>query len=344
MAERQKGPRERRLLPFDLSAQISTGAVLSTAQGYASRKVTATTTLAAQLNAEDATATLDDNPGVGALIIVDPNSASLEETFKVSSVTPSGGDFVCAISPTAEQQHSLAATVNYEPGVSATLLDDDTPTPSGGIVRFMVEEGADGQTYRMSVLATCDNGEILEDEADVDVVEFTPTTSIEKQPGQMRDLSVDFSDWTDAFSTTLSSATAFVSREFTTSSTVNGTNNAGATTLNLNANPGVGALLSVNPSTATAEKVLVSAVVGSAPWGCTVSPLQFAHVNAEPVTIQPGVSARLLVSTTASIAGLTAVFRLRRGASEQDYRMVVVATLGDGQIVQKSLRILVEDV
>jgi hypothetical protein len=339
-----KTPRERRYLPFDLSPQISEGADLTTLQGFASRKVTLTTTLTAQLNPEDATATLDDDPGVGSFLVVDPDNASLEETFKVTAVTPSGGNFICAIIPTAEQLHISTATVEYEPGVSPTLLDDDTPTAVGFVAPFFIEEGAHSQTYRVSVIGTCDNGELVEDEQDITVTELTPTSTITKQPSEMYDVLIGFSDWTAKYVTTVSSAIAFVSRMSTTNTTVNGTNSAGSTTLNLNASPAVGALLIVNSGQPNQEHLLVSAVAGGTPFPCTVSPLQFTHSNAEPVTVQPGVSARVLVSSTATIVGGTdARFRIRRGASGQTYFWAVVATLADAQICQKSILLTITE-
>lgn len=314
--------------------------------GFVSRKVTLTTTLTAQLNPEDATATLDDDPGVGTRLTVDPGSAALEETFKVTSSTPSGGNFICGIVPTAEQLHLATATVNYEPGDTARLLDDETPTPVSTVAPFYVEEGCSGNGYRVSVLGTCDNGEIVEDEVDIDVVEFTPTTEVTKQPAEIKDIAVSFAGWTDLYSTTLSSVQVFLSRTLTKGSTVNGSNTAGATTLNINAvtdigSPGVGALLIVNAGQANAEKLLVSAVGGSGPYACTVSPLQFAHANAEVVSVQPGVNARVLVS--AAVVMAEAIIRLRQATAGQTYLMAVIGTLADGQVVQKSITLIVTE-
>jgi hypothetical protein len=346
MAERVKGVREQRSFTMDFTSKLSDGASVTSYQGFASRDEEFTTTLTAQLNAEDTSATLDDDPGVGATIIVDPDDEDLEETFKVEAVTPDSGNFICDINPSAERQHSSAATVQYFPGESSRFLVDATPTPSGSsgeIAPVSVKEGVSGKTYTVHMQAVCDNGEVRESELKIDVVEFTPTTTITKQPGEDVDVAVSFAAETTKYSTTLSSAVAFMSRARTSATTVNGTNNAGATTLNLNANPGVGALVTVNVGQSTEEKLLVSAVSGSAPWQCTVSPLQFTHANAENVDYFPGVSARLLVSTNATIVGSEAIFRLRRAAAGQSYRFVVIATLGDGQLYQKSITLNVSE-
>ena len=349
MADRQKSPRELRKITLNFQNKISAGATVSSYLVFASRRPTLTetlaiTTLTAQLNPEDATATLDDDPVIGSLIMVDPDDIDLEETFKVTSSTPSGGNFICGIMPTAERMHASTATVHYEPGESARMLVDDTPTPTGtnGVLAVVhLKEGADGYTYRVNAQAICNNGEVREDETEIDVVEFTPTSTIHKQPADTVDVAIDFADWTTKYSTTVLSAVSFVSRARTMSTTVNGTNNAGATTLNLNAHPGVGALLTVNVGQATQEKLIVSGVSGSGPYVCTVSPLQFQHTNAQAVDYFPGMNTRVLVSTTPSTSSVT--IRLQKAAAGQSYRMVPLATLADGQVAQKSIELNVSE-
>lgn len=339
MAERKKGPREVRLQPFELSPLISEGADLSSVQGFTSREVTLSAQLTAAVNPEDTSILLNANPGVGAQLVIEPGSLTAEETFKVLSVAGASSPFTVGIIPSAEQGHSPGATVDYEPGVNANVLVDDTPavTPGITLVNFLVKEGADGNTYRLNVLGTCDNGEVVEDEVEIDVVEFTPTTTVTKQPGETRDVAVDFAEYTMAFGTTLTSAVAFVSRSSTANTTLSSGASAGASTLVLVANPGVGALLTVNPGGPNQEKLYVSSVTVSGTTTATVSPLQFTHSGAENVTYQPGLNTRLLVSATATITGTEAIFRVRRGAAGQGYRLAVFGTLADGQVVQKTI-------
>lgn len=345
MAERVKGPREIRHIRFHLAPLLSTGAALSTVQGFASRQVTLSTTLAAGVTPADTTVLLDADPGVGATLTVDPGSVSAEEIFKVTAVTPSGGDFLCDISPmSAEQSHALGAAVDYQPGVTSSFLLDETPAPTDDTVDFAVQQGAHAQVYTLSVLGTADNGEVVEDETDIEVSEFPPSATVIKQPAETRDIAVDFSQWTARYSTTLVSATAFVARETTITTTVDVAGaSAGATVLPLVAHPGVGALLIVNAAGPTHERLLVSAVGGIGPYTATVSALQFAHSSGETVTVYPGASTRVLTSTTASIQGTEAIFRSRLGQAGQSYWMVVLGTLGDGQVAQKTLRLTVSE-
>ena len=88
MAIDEKAPSEKRPITFHLGPQIPAGASISSVQGYVSRKAAGfTTTLAAPAAAEATTFTLADNPGKGALLVVDPGSPTAEETFKVVSLS-----------------------------------------------------------------------------------------------------------------------------------------------------------------------------------------------------------------------------------------------------------------
>jgi hypothetical protein len=342
MADRKKSPREVRKILFELAQIISPETTLSSVVVYASRKVTLATTVGAGGISPEATAIdLNANPGIGALVIVNPGSMSNEETFKIISVSGSSAPFTCGITPSAEMTHAGAEAVNYEPGVSTPLLVDDTPTVVGTGATLLVQQGADGQTYRLSMIGTCSNGEIIEHETDLEVVEFAPVTTLAKQPAETWDVAVDFAEYTNFYATTLSSAIAFVARTTSVNTTLASQANAGATSVSLSAHPGTGALLTLNPAgvppNSTREKVWVSSVSGSGPFTASVSPLQFGHSNGEDVSYLPGVTARVLVSGTATIDGTEAIFRLRRGAAARTYHAIALGTLADGQVVQKAI-------
>jgi hypothetical protein len=338
MAERKKGPREVAKIPWDLDELVPSDATLVSAIVYAARKVLATTTLAGAIMAEDATIQLNADPKVGALLTVEPGSLTAEETFKITSVSGAIPPFTCGITPTAEQSHSSGASVEYYPGVNAPFMVDDTPTPDGTIITPEIKEGADSYTYMLSAIGTTNGGEIVEDELEVDVVELAATSTVTKQPSETRKIAVDFSPYTDKYNTTLVSAIAFIARQTSVGTTLAAGASAGAVSLSLTVHPGVGALLTVNPAGPNQEKLLVSAVSGSAPgpYTCTVSPLQFAHSNGEATNYYPGVSPRVLVSTSADVTTPEAVFTARRGQAAQTYHAVVLGTLADGQVRQKS--------
>ena len=70
------------------------------------------------------------DPGAGALLIVEPGSAN-EETLKVVSTAPNGGNFDCVVRPVTSLAHSNGVAVSYEPGETARMLISATPVPSG---------------------------------------------------------------------------------------------------------------------------------------------------------------------------------------------------------------------
>ena len=343
-ASRTKTPSEHRILPFRFAAVIPVGASLQSAVGYASRKVSGfTSTLAAAMNIEDATLGLNANPGVGSLLTVNPGGAS-EEKFKVSQVTGASAPFTCTLSHTAEFSHSSGENVNYEPGMSGRILVSTTATIVGSDALLNSQNGADGQTYRASALGTLDDGEIVELELDLVVSELAPTSTVPIQVDEVRDLAYQYIDVVALAGSDLSSAIAFVSRESSLSTTLAGAAAIGDTNLSLTANPGVGALLTLNPTGSNQEKLKVSGVSGSGPYACTVNPTpDFSHSSGETIFYEPGVSSRLLTTTTGTVTGTQTYFRKRRGVAGQIYRMTVLGTLLNAEVVQKSAHLVISE-
>jgi hypothetical protein len=178
------------------------------------------------------------------------------------------------------------------------------------------------------------------------VVELASSSTLTKQPGEIWLIGWNWNLYTAKYATTLVSATIFISLNQTqqTSVSVNASAGPTATTLQLAANPGIGALLTVNPGGPNQEKLLVSALGGGPPFPCTVSPLQFDHTSGEPVDYQMGVTTRLVTTATATIQGTQSLWTIRRGQSAQSFRVVMLATLSDGQIVQHTLTLSTPEV
>lgn len=342
MAIDEKAPSEKRPITFHLGPQIPAGASLLSVQAYVSRKAPGfTTTLTAPASAESSTLTLAADPGKGALLIVNPGSPTAEETFKVTSMAGN----VATLSHTTEQAFSNGATVNYEPGWTTRLLVSDTPTPIGTDVTLWTQFGADGQTYRISVLCPLSDGTRIEEERDLVVTEHAPLATKPFQVDVIADVEFGFDDPVALAGTDLSGAIAWVSREVSVGTTLAASVAQGAATISLTANPGVGALLTLNPTGTKQEKLKVTSVSGTGPFVCGTNPTpDFDHANAEPLTFEPGVSTRLLTSTTATIVGATkAIVRKQRGMAAQEYRLTVLATLlgANAERVQGSIELAV---
>ena len=139
----------------------------------------------------------------------------------------------------------------------------------------------------------------------------------------------------------LLNAIAWASRDVSVGTTLAASVTQGASTISLTANPGVGALLTLNPTGPKQEKLKVTSISGTGPYVCTTNPTpDFDHTNGEPLTYEPGVSVRLLASTTATIVGATkARVRKQKGMAKQSYRVTVLGTFqgADAERVQASL-------
>ena len=172
MATVVKQPSEIRDLSFNLAALIAQGATLMSAAAFACRNLTPplTTTLAAAASIDATTLSLTVNPGVGARVIVNP-SGGTEESFKVSAISGTG-PFTATITPSVEFSHSSGETCNYHPGASTRVLTSTVAVISGTQAIFRLRRGTSGQTYTVSVIGVCSNGEEIEDEVTVTITDI----------------------------------------------------------------------------------------------------------------------------------------------------------------------------
>jgi hypothetical protein len=118
----------------------------------------------------------------------------------------------------------------------------------------------------------------------------------------------------------------------------------GAGTVSLNANPGEGALLIIEPGTGNEEKLKVISITGSAPWVCTIKPTAWAdHASSAPVSYEPGRNTRLFVDSTPTPSGTLVVPFLQKGVHNMNYRVSYLAHSNDNQDVEDEFRLEVRD-
>jgi hypothetical protein len=346
---RTKTPMESRLVPFNMDALIASGASLTSVQAFASRTLPLRgTTLFADVAVGATTIELNADPKAGALLIIEPGSGS-EETLKVVSVSGASVPFLATVTPPAWSTHSATGSVNYEDGVSARLLVDDTPTPSATSVTVQLQKGAHGQIYRISVVGTCNNGEVVEDEMQLTVTDVAPTETNIKQATETRDVAGNLAlllSEPHQSSATLSSATAFVSASgLTTTTQLSAQANAEDSNVLLVAHPGIGAKLILNPAGPNPEHVYVSNVTGTGPYTATVNPtLEFTHSSGVDVTVFQGVGVNFLTSTTSTIQALAVINRARHGAVGKTFKILWLATTSQGELLQLSGLVSVQEV
>jgi hypothetical protein len=119
---------------------------------------------------------------------------------------------------------------------------------------------------------------------------------------------------------------------------------AGATTLLLQAHPGVGARLLIQPGQSTQEIVRVLTVTGGGPYTATITPaLAYGHASGSPMQYELGVAESLVQSITANIAGEEARLILRNGVHGHTYRVTVLATLSTGDVLEDECFVEVYD-
>ena len=345
MPTRVKTQMELRNFPWDFDELVATGAIISTVETFISRLPALNAPLlGTQLdNAVSAGATTIDlkaDPKAGALLIIEPGSA-VEERLKVVSVSGTVAPFVCTVRPVAWFNHADNSAVSYERGCNARMILDETPTPSGVFFTPQIRAGTDLQKYRVTGLATANNGEVREDEFELHVIDPIPggeDTHI-KQPSEQVFIAADFEKLLlepHQAGATLSPGTTYASLTTTTTTTLDSLAAAEATTISLVANPGVGAMLLIEP-TGFAERVYVSAVSGSGPFTATIAPsLEEQHGATTAVTVYGGVTGTLLTSDVSTIQNLLAVNTARRGAANKTFKVVWVVPTSQGEVLQHS--------
>jgi hypothetical protein len=96
-----------------------------------------------------------------------------EEIVKVQAISGSG-PYTCTVTPALAFAHPDEAAVEYEPGVSTSLLGSTTATIDSATeqARILVQGGAHGQLYRVSMLVTTATPtQVLEDDFILRVVD-----------------------------------------------------------------------------------------------------------------------------------------------------------------------------
>ena len=169
--------------------------------------------------------------------------------------------------------------------------------------------------------------------------------TLTKQPSERIPLRMTFQDVPDGAE--IVSGTAFasdVTAGMTDSTTMTDPANAGAATINLLDNPGIGARLTIGAG-GTAEVQKVSNISGSGPYAATINPgLFFDHPDNEPVVFEQGVSVMFIVDPAVDPVPPNATdIEVRHGAHGHTYRLSEIVTLGTGAILEGEVNYVVSD-
>jgi hypothetical protein len=167
-----KQPSETYTLAFAYQGKLPAGASLSSGEVFASQQsAPQQTTLSASAAAGAMSVSMAGDVGKGARLTLAPGSAHAE-VVKVSAVTGSG-PYTATIVPSLMFAHASGEPVTYEPSVSSDLLGSSVATIDATTqqARVVLQRGVHRQRYRVSMLVTLTNGDRLEDEVTVHVLD-----------------------------------------------------------------------------------------------------------------------------------------------------------------------------
>jgi hypothetical protein len=332
---------ETKMFPLDMGALIPVGALITSVQMTASRTdpfplQTASLFATAAIGSTTMQVSAAVNPGVGALLILEPGLGA-EEKFKVIAIAGASSPWTLTLDHASFVQHTSGAGISYEPGMNTRLLVDDTPPFSGTVVNAVLRKGAHAQKYRVSYLAACNNGTAHEDEFLLEVLDKASTNSEDKQPYEIVDIAADFEKLLEEphhSAATLSTAVAYVSSALplTPNAQLAAAATPGNTTITLNAHPGIGAMLILTPAGTgnnPPERVYTTNVTGAGPtYTVTILPdLEFTHSNGADVQVYQGFNTTFLTQTAStSIVGKAVFHRAQRGQAGKSLKVVWLAT------------------
>jgi hypothetical protein len=163
-----------------------------------------------------------------------------------------------------------------------------------------------------------------------------------KQPAEAYTIAVDYTDRLPV-GVTLSSRVVLAARLDTNETSLSLAASANATTLLTVADVGNGAILTVDPGTPLEEIVLVQSAAGSNPCTCQLmNQLSNSHAIGARVIYFPGASDEVL-GTTSPVSGNTVQAKVQRGQHGNNYHLMFLTTLSNGDVLEDDVIMTVED-
>lgn len=165
-----------------------------------------------------------------------------------------------------------------------------------------------------------------------------------KQPAEKYPFAIDFTGQLPDGTTIASGLLLAANLRAKLTTTVAAPSAVGATTLDLIADPGAGAILMIDAGLATEERAQVRSVVGAGPYTCTLTaPLGQVHAGAAVVAYHAGTTA-IIASDNATITVAQAIAQVVGGQDGSDYLLAVLVTLSDGSVLEEDVLVRVRNV
>jgi hypothetical protein len=108
-------------------------------------------------------------------------------------------------------------------------------------------------------------------------------------------------------------------------------------------NVGIGAILTIEPGTAKEEIVIVQSTAGSSPSTCVLmSQLSNDHDLGARIVYYPGATDEV-IGTTTPVVGNRVQAKVQRGQHGNNYHLMFLTTLSNGDVVEDDVIMTVED-
>lgn len=160
-----------------------------------------------------------------------------------------------------------------------------------------------------------------------------------KQPAEAYTIAVDYTDRLPV-SVTLSSRVVLAARLDTTETILALASSLNASTLQTVAAVGNGAILTIEPGSANEEVVIVQSEAGGV---CQLmNQLSLVHPIGARVTYFPGATDEV-IGTTSPISGNLVQAKVQRGQHGNNYHLMFLTTLSNGDVIEDDVIMTVED-
>ncbi len=168
------------------------------------------------------------------------------------------------------------------------------------------------------------------------------STVITKQPSEKWPVAIDFTGQLPEGVTLQSGTVIAANLAKSQVTTLAAGSAAGATTLSLPLNPGIGAVLKIDQGLASREEAQVKEVAGSGPYTVTLTaPLEQAHALNATVTYYPGTTT-ILDGTAVTIAGDRASAKIKGGQHGVVYLVTLLLVLSDNSALEEDFMVQVK--
>lgn len=162
-----KQANESKTVGIDFTNRLPTGVTINSRLVYACQLDPTESLLTSPLAIDDTVMTTLNNVGNGAVVTLNPGAANEERVLVQTSV---GNPATNTLGTSISKVHVAGEPILYYPGVTSEIIDITNPL-SGNIVQIKLRRGAEGERYNIVVMTTLSNGDQVEDDIIMQVLD-----------------------------------------------------------------------------------------------------------------------------------------------------------------------------